>query len=229
MDHIKNICVIYTSRKLYLKTTGTGQTSDSRQTVLILYMICLIAWELTFLETLKRKVFRLSKQWGMRDFNATESNRIEFRGAYVERTFVDFVDMRVPILPSSKITEDKNGKQLEGVAREKRIRDFYQQVTKRKLAKLRPKIVGAKGEDGKAKYKYMLVDARQQVEWGKGTYFNGVARPATITVNVDALDFQYRECDVGDTVRDPVSVVSYSLFFSLSRDRRPTRKYQSLK
>ena len=217
MDHIKNICVIYTSRKLYLETTGTGQTSDSRQTVLIIYMICLIAWELTFLETLKRKVFRLSKQWGMRDFNATESNRIEFRGAYVERSFVDFVDMRVPILPSSKITEDKNGKQLEGVAREKRIRDFYQQVTKRKLAKLRPKIVGAKGEDGKAKYKYMLVDARQQVEWGKGTYFNGVARPASITVNVDALDFQYRECDVGDTVRDPVSVVSYSFFFSFPR------------
>ena len=164
-------------------------------------MICLIAWELTFLETLKRKVFRLSKQWGMRDFNANESNRIEFRGAYVERSFVDFVDMRVPILPSSKITEDKNGKQLEGVEREKRIRDFYQQVTKRKLAKLRPKVVGAKGEDGRAIQVHACgCPSASRVEVG-GTYFNGVARPASITLNVDALDFQYRECGVGDTVR----------------------------
>lgn len=153
------------------------------------------------METLKRKVSRLSKQWGMRDFNATESNRIEFRGAYVEKSFVDFVDLRVPILPSSKITQDKNGKQLQGVEREKRIRMFYSQVTKRKLAKLRPKIVGDKGADGKPKYKYMLVDARQQVEWGRGTYFNGVATPARISVNVEALDFQYRESGIGDTVR----------------------------
>lgn len=182
-------------------SSGTGKTSGSRQTVLLVYMICLIAWELTFLETLKRKVFRLSKQWGMRDFNKTEKTRIEFRGAYVQKSFVDFVDIRVPILPSAKITEGPDGKQLEGLEREKVIRAFYRQVTKRKLEKLRPKNIGSTGDDGKAKYKYMLVDARQQVGWGRNTYFNGVATPASITLNIDALDFQYRDCDIGDTVR----------------------------
>jgi len=174
-----------------------GERSDFRQAVLFIYMVALLIWQLSFTETLKRKVNRLSKMWGMSSFNRDESNRIEFRSAVVKRTYVDFKDLRIPILMPKEMLENVSADPLERALAEEK---FYERVTRQKLRKLRAKRLGAKGPDGRPKYKHMLVDAMQPAIWGEGTYFNGVAKAAATRVNINALDRKHRDAKIGDVI-----------------------------